>query len=79
MPFRPITTKMLHSKKSIDHEEQEKSKIKEDLISLEEERVYREGTVAIRDLIAPSAFKVDSNLSFNFSACSVDAKLAHNG
>ncbi|PIR78455.1 MAG: conjugal transfer protein TraC [Candidatus Magasanikbacteria bacterium CG10_big_fil_rev_8_21_14_0_10_36_16] len=61
MPFRPITTKMLHSKKSIDHEEQEKSKIKEDLISLEEERVYREGTVAIRDLIAPSAFKVDSS------------------
>lgn len=32
-----------------------------DLISLEEERVFREGTVTIRDLIAPSAFRVESN------------------
>lgn len=40
--------------------EQEKQ-VKEELITLEEERVYREGVVAIRDLIAPSAFRVESN------------------
>jgi conjugal transfer ATP-binding protein TraC len=34
---------------------------KEDIITLEEERIYREGTVAIRDLIAPSAFRVESS------------------
>lgn len=34
--------------------------VREELITLEEERVYREGTVAIRDIIAPSALKVDS-------------------
>lgn len=33
----------------------------EELITLEEERAYRAGTVAIRDLIAPSAFRVESN------------------
>ncbi len=32
-----------------------------DLITLEEERIYREGVVNIRDLIAPSAFKVENN------------------
>jgi conjugal transfer ATP-binding protein TraC len=34
---------------------------KDDIISLEEERIYRAGTVAIRDLIAPSAFRVESS------------------
>ena len=38
-----------------------KKKTQEELITLEEERLYREGTVAIRDLVAPSAFKVESN------------------
>ena len=33
----------------------------EELITLEEERVYREGVVSIRDLIAPAAYKVDSS------------------
>ncbi len=37
------------------------SQTKMDEISLEEERVYREGTIALRDLIAPSAFRVESN------------------
>jgi undecaprenyl diphosphate synthase len=32
-----------------------------DLVTLEEERIYREGVVNIRDLIAPSAFKVENN------------------
>lgn len=35
--------------------------VEEELVTLEEERVYRLGTVAIRDLIAPSAFRVESN------------------
>jgi type IV secretory pathway VirB4 component len=35
--------------------------VAEELVTLEEERVYRAGTVAIRDLIAPSAFRVESN------------------
>lgn len=38
-----------------------KSEDQESIVTLEEERVYREGTVAIRDLIAPSAFRVESN------------------
>jgi len=38
-----------------------KEKINEELVTLEEERVYRLGTVAIRDLIAPSALKIESN------------------
>ncbi len=38
----------------------QKKQVKEELISLDEERVYREGTVAIRDLIAPSAMDVQS-------------------
>ena len=32
-----------------------------ELITLEEERLYREGVVSIRDLIAPAAFKVDNS------------------
>ena len=39
----------------------QKQKVEEELISLQEEKTYREGTVAIRDLIAPSAFRVESN------------------
>ncbi|MBU2542662.1 ATP-binding protein [Patescibacteria group bacterium] len=35
--------------------------MEEELITLEEEKIYRVGTVAIRDLIAPSAFRVESN------------------
>ncbi|OGH59881.1 MAG: conjugal transfer protein TraC [Candidatus Magasanikbacteria bacterium RIFCSPHIGHO2_01_FULL_33_34] len=38
-----------------------KRDVKDELITLEEERVYREGTVTIKDLIAPSSFKVDPN------------------
>ncbi|OIO19649.1 MAG: conjugal transfer protein TraC [Candidatus Magasanikbacteria bacterium CG1_02_32_51] len=62
MPFRPINNR--NSRNNFTDEEkenEEKKKIKEDIITLEEERVYREGTVTIRDLIAPSAFKVESN------------------
>jgi len=58
MPFRPITTNAKSGgKKDID---EAKKQIQEELITLAEERVYREGTVAIRDLIAPSALRVES-------------------
>lgn len=40
---------------------EEKKAAEEELVSLQEERVYRAGVVAIRDLIAPSAFRVESN------------------
>jgi hypothetical protein len=36
-------------------------KLAEEKTTLEEERVYRRGTVSIRDLIAPSAFEVQPN------------------
>lgn len=63
MPFKPtvVGKKFLGSAKSREEAEAEKKKVQEELISLEEERAYREGTVAIRDLIAPSAFRVESN------------------
>src|SRR3989339_88149 len=33
----------------------------EEIVTLEEEKVYREGVVSIRDLIAPAAFNVESS------------------
>ena len=61
MAFRPIKNGKVKSTKGAGFEDEEQRKINEDLITLEEERSFREGTVAIRDLIAPSAFKVESN------------------
>ena len=58
MPFKPLTRKT--AKKERGHDPK-KDLTKDDLITLEEERLYREGTVAIKDLIAPSAFRVESN------------------
>lgn len=59
MAFKPIQ----NSKDSAHaiKDDAAKKKMQQDLISLEEERLYREGTVAIRDLIAPSALSVQSN------------------
>lgn len=60
MAFKPITTQKkgaINGKSKIE----KKKEIQEELITLEEERTYREGTVTIRDLISPSAFKVESN------------------
>lgn len=37
------------------------TKSAEELLTLEEERTYREGVVSIRDLIAPAAFNIESN------------------
>jgi len=62
MPFKPIKTQ--NSAVKVDKKEkgrEKKKQIEEELISLEEERTYREGTVAIRDLIAPSALRIESN------------------
>ena len=62
MPFRPIFRgKTKNAANSAVLEDSEEKKIAQELITLEEERLYREGTVAIRDLISPSAFKVESN------------------
>ncbi|HBB38072.1 MAG: Type IV secretory pathway VirB4 component-like protein [Candidatus Magasanikbacteria bacterium GW2011_GWD2_43_18] len=60
MAFQPFTKK--HAKRSKGRAATlDKTATQEELLTLEEEKVYREGTVAIRDLIAPSAFRVESN------------------
>jgi conjugal transfer ATP-binding protein TraC len=61
MAFKPITSKTPSGQMKQSSKKQQEKKIKEGLISLEEERIYRQGTVTIRDLIAPSAFKVESS------------------
>lgn len=61
MPFKPTKTE---SKNALTEKfkilPSDKKKVKDDLVTLEEERIYREGTVAIRDIIAPSAFSSES-------------------
>ncbi len=63
MAFRP-TNLSRASLKSQNLMGQEKDKLAEksaaEVITLEEEKVYREGIVALRDLIAPAAFNVES-------------------
>jgi type IV secretory pathway VirB4 component len=63
MPFKPEDLQLNKNKNFKIEKENAKTKkqVNEDLISLEEEKIYREGTVAVKDLIAPSAFRVDSN------------------
>jgi len=60
MPFQPI---QFDTKRSAMQptKRADTDATKADLVTLEEERIYREGTVALRDLIAPSAFNVESN------------------
>lgn len=61
MPFEPITTKRTASgRKEQAKKGRQKKQTEQELLTLEEERVYRAGTVAIRDLIAPAAFRVES-------------------
>ncbi len=62
MAFKPVSTTERGKKEAVklSQEQLMKQQMKDELVTLEEEKVYREGTVAIRDLIAPSAFKVDS-------------------
>ncbi|MDO8499251.1 MAG: ATP-binding protein [bacterium] len=63
MAFKPVFIKP--SPKSSGHLQTEADKIaveaEEQLVTLEEERLYREGVVSIRDLMAPSAFRVESS------------------
>lgn len=59
MAFKPIST--TKGGTHVGKDDAAKKKMQQDLISLEEERLYREGTVAIRDLIAPSALSVQAN------------------
>ncbi len=58
MPFQPVSFESQNKRLSSSAD---KKKTDETLVTLEEERVYREGTVSLRDLIAPSAFNVESN------------------
>jgi conjugal transfer ATP-binding protein TraC len=57
MPFQPVS----FDNNTRGRAAKDVKKTDETLVTLEEERVYREGTVALRDLIAPSAFNVESN------------------
>lgn len=66
MAFKPIQSgprRSFRQDTSRDRKKQSKqdAAYKQELVTLEEERVFREGTVAIRDLIAPSALRVDSS------------------
>ncbi|HBU06817.1 MAG TPA: conjugal transfer protein TraC [Candidatus Magasanikbacteria bacterium] len=63
MPFKPIINQNKSRVMNLQSGDKlkEKKNVEEELITLEEERLYREGTVQIKDLIAPSAFKVESN------------------
>ena len=66
MPFKPIATQSKgeseKKKKRGLFARAKKEAVEEEVVTLEEERAYRSGTVSIRDLIAPSAFRVESNL-----------------
>ena len=61
MAFKPVFEKKSKIKTATGAPERA-AEIKEELITLAEERVYREGTVRIKDLIAPSSFKVEPSL-----------------
>lgn len=62
MAFKPNFSTTKRTSTSLFQEEQKKviEKSSEELVTLEEEKIYREGVVSIRDLIAPSALKVDA-------------------
>ncbi|MFA5175145.1 MAG: ATP-binding protein [Patescibacteria group bacterium] len=65
MAFKPTSGLAAgkEAKKNLFEKEQSVigKKAAEEMVTLEEERVYREGVVSIRDIISPSAFKVESN------------------
>ncbi len=62
MAFKPLKSESKNLVSASLAKQKEKVKaVQEELVTLAEERVYRAGTVAIRDLIAPSAFRVESN------------------
>ena len=62
MSFKPRFSTTIQIKKARQLSQAQENIIKESqsqLITLEEEKIYREGTVTIRDLIAPAAFNVE--------------------
>ncbi|MFH1789815.1 MAG: ATP-binding protein [bacterium] len=60
MAFKPKLTKTTaKSRSEIEKLAKEVELEQQDLISLEEEREYRAGTVSIRDLVAPAAFNIE--------------------
>jgi len=61
MPFKPVGLKKQPKEKIKEGQVAKKKQVEEELITLEEEKVYRAGVVSIKDLIAPSAFRVESN------------------
>jgi len=65
MVFKPAKQLKADEKSTVSKYQLEKTKIEkqtaEDIITLEEEKFYREGVVSIKDLIAPSAFQVESS------------------
>lgn len=64
MPFKPISqpNKKPAKEKAGLFGKKKQEQVESELVTLEEEKTYRIGTVAIRDLIAPSAFNVESNM-----------------
>ncbi len=63
MAFKPTISKEITKEPSrLKTETSEiQRKTGEELVTLEEEKIYREGVVTIRDIIAPSAFRVESS------------------
>ncbi len=63
MAFKPATIKKARGALAgqVAEDRLRNKKIEEEITTLKEEQLYREGTVAIKDLIAPSAFRVESN------------------
>jgi len=62
MPFKPQSMGASQDKSGkLKRQEGKQMEEQQDVVSLQEERTYREGTVAIRDLVSPSAFRVESS------------------
>lgn len=63
MAFKPKLTSIKKESKDIFKEEKAElsKKSEQELLTLEEEKMYREGVVSIRDIIAPAAFRVESS------------------
>jgi len=65
MAFKPTVQTRKGEKVVSGKYQKEKAQIEkksvEEIITLEEEKLYREGVISIKDLIAPSAFQVESS------------------
>jgi len=58
MAFKPKIVQKTTGKQKPKKEHELQKQSTEELITLEEEKIYREGTVSIRDIVAPSAFDI---------------------